>query len=164
MDPSPSTSANAPTEELKVRARVRLNQARKADDSEAKLRDYLNEVAREVGFAHWEHARQVLGGLAATGDDLGSFWHAPRTGILLNEWFAHYEQAQAALARQRAAFLLPYKRQFMVVQADFVRELGVDPADPAWDAIGHDAVRGYGTPAWQQLAWQRVRAPRETFA
>lgn len=155
-------------DELKVRARLRLNALRRGGDGDAggdlRLRDCLNLVAREVGFAHFEHARHVLGGLAAPGDDMGSFWHAPRTGILLNEWFAQREQAQASLHRQPAAFLLPYRRQFMVVQGDFVRELGVAPDDAAWQAIGQDLVRGYGTPAWEALAQQRLRAPRSTFA
>src|SRR5438552_124136 len=98
MDPSDSPLLI----ELKTRARLRLNAA---DDDEVRLRDCLNLVAREVGFAHWEHARTVLGGLAATGEDMGTFWHAPRTGILLNEWFAHREEAQAALRRSPGGFL-----------------------------------------------------------
>jgi hypothetical protein len=153
--------------ELKTRARLRLNAMRRDPGSsratEARLRDCLNLVAREVGFAHWEHGRLVLGGLASPADDKGTFWHAPRTGILLNEWFAHREEARAALRRQPEAFLLPYRRQFMVVQADFVRELGVDPADAAWAAIGHDVDQGYGTAAWQALARQRLQAPLSSF-
>lgn len=153
--------------ELKTRARLRLNAARRGAEAAAaadlRLRDCLNLVARDVGFAHWEHARQVLGGLASPADDMGTFWHAPRTGILLNEWFARREQAEAALGRQPEAFLLPYRRQFMVVQGDFVRELGIDPGHPAWAAIGRDLVRGYGTPAWLALARQRLQAPQSSF-
>ncbi|HYF21529.1 MAG TPA: hypothetical protein VEA40_26955 [Ramlibacter sp.] len=153
--------------ELKARARIRLNAARRGDSAGAddlRLRDVLHEVSREVGFQHWEHARRVLGGLAQTGEDTGTFWHAPRTGILLNEWFARPEQAFAALQRQPRAYLLPYRRQFMVVQADFVQELGVDPLDGSWAQVGNDLVRGYATPAWLKLAAQRIRAPRSTFA
>jgi hypothetical protein len=153
--------------ELKTRARLRLNALRRdagnTDAVEVRLRDCLNAVARELGFAHWEHARLVLGGQASPGDDKGTFWHAPRTGIILNEWFADREEARAALRRQPGAFLLPYRRQFMVVQADFVRELGVDPADAAWAAMGHDADQGYGTAAWLALARQRLQAPRSSF-
>lgn len=154
--------------ELKIRARLRINALRRnaADGAgtDLRLRDCLTLVAREVGFAHWEHARVVLGGFAQAGADMGSFWHAPRTGSLLNEWFAHRDEARAALLRQPASFLLPYRRQFVVVQADFVRELGIDPAADAWTAIDHDLDRGYGTPSWQALAWDRLHAPRATFA
>ena len=144
-------------DELKVRARLALNAARRAEaDSDAvRLRHCLNQAARDVGFAHWDHARAVLGGLASRDDDMGTFWHAPRTGILLNLWLAKYAQAQA--------FLLPYRRQFMVVQADFIQELGVDAAHPAWADTAHDLVAAYGGDAWLQLAGQRLKAPRSSF-
>ena len=150
--------------ELKTRARLRLNAERRNDPaSELRLRDCLNLVSCEVGFAHWEHARKVLGGEAGQGEDMGTFWHAPRTGILLNLWFARYEEARVALQADAQAFLLPYRRQFFLVQDHFVRELGVDPADASWDAIGHDLVRGYGRAAWESLTMQRLKSPHSRF-
>lgn len=151
--------------ELKTRARLRLNAARRGGEAgELRLRDCMNLASREVGYAHWEHARQVLGGQAEPGEDMGTFWHAPGTGILLNLWFARYEEARVALQADAQAFLLPYRRQFFLVQDHFVRELGVDPGDAAWDAMGHDLVRGYGSAAWGTLALQRLKAPRSSFA
>ena len=152
-------------DELKTRARLGLNAARRgqADAAGVRLRHCLNQAAREVGFAHWEHARAVLGGLAARDDDMGTFWHAPRTGILLNLWLARYEEARAALAADPRAFLLPYRRQFMVVQADFIQELGVDAQHPAWAEATHDLVAAYGSDAWLLLAGQRLKAPRSSF-
>lgn len=152
-------------DELKIRARLGLNAARR-DEARAggtRLRDCLNQAARDVGFAHWEHARAVLGGLAAPGSDMGTFWHAPRTGILLNLWLARYEQAQAALQADPAAFLLPYRRQFMVVQSHFIEALGVDARHPAWTETSHDLVAAYGSQAWLLLAGQRLRAPPSSF-
>jgi len=150
--------------ELKTRARLRLNGARREGSAgELRLRDCLNLAACEVGFVHWEHARQVLGAEAGPGEDMGTFWHAPRTGILLNLWFARYEEAQAALQADTGAFLLPYRRQFFLVQDHFVRELGVDPGAAVWDVIGRDLARGYGSAAWETLALQRLKAPRSSF-
>lgn len=152
-------------DELKIRARLRLNAVRReeAGDPGVRLRHCLNQAARDVGFAHWEHARAVLGGVATREDDMGTFWHAPRTGILLNLWLAKYEQAQAALAADPAAYLLPYRRQFMVVQGHFIEALGVDASHPAWVETSHDLVAGYGGNAWLLLAGQRLRAPRSSF-
>nr|MDP2192118.1 hypothetical protein [Rhodoferax sp.] len=152
-------------DELKIRARLGLNAARReeAGAGQIRLRHCLNQAARDVGFAHWEHARAVLGGLATRDDDMGTFWHAPRTGILLNLWLARYEQARAALEADPAAFLLPYRRQFMVVQADFIAELGLDARHPAWAETSHDLVAGYGGDAWLLLAGQRLKAPRSSF-
>ncbi|MDR2325614.1 MAG: hypothetical protein LBE51_09485 [Acidovorax sp.] len=145
-------------DELKVRARVRLNRARREGQAGAtRLRDALHAVAREAGFADWEHARHVLSGQAALGEDMGGFWHAAGTGILLHIWFSNHAEAQAAL-RQEGGFLLPYRRQCFMVQAPFIEALGLDPQDAAWASIDHDLVAGYGTEAWRVLSWQRLRA------
>ena len=157
-------SAEALVDELKVRARVRLNRARREGSAGTmRLRDALHEVAREVGFKDWEHARKVLGGLAGLGDDLGDFWHVPRTGILLHHWFSDYAQARVVLEQDHAGFLLPYRRQFFIVQAPFVEALGLDPNDPAWAAAGRDLAAAYGSAAWRALAWQRLQAPADCF-
>lgn len=157
--------------ELKTRARLRLNALRDDPQSERqpmRLRDCLGLVSREVGFAHWEQARRVLSGLAVPGDDMGSFWHAPRCHTLLNAWFGSHTEARAGLLAmaesQPSAVLLPYRRQFVVVGAPYLRELGMDPQDPGWADAGHDLMRAYGSGPWQALAWRRLRAPRETYS
>ena len=156
---------NSALDELKTRARVRLNRARREGVAGTlRLADCLHEAARAVGFAHWEHARHVLAGQARAGDDWGDFWHAPRTGILLHQWFAHYGEAVAVLEADRTAYLLPYRRQCFIVQEPFIRALGVDPDDAHWSALRHDLVAGLGTPAGQALAVQRIRAPLDTFS
>jgi hypothetical protein len=151
--------------ELKTRARLQVNAARRGDaDSGLKLRDCLNHAARDVGFSNWEHGRRVLGGEAALGDDLGTFWYAPACAALLNAWFARYDEARIALAAAHGGCLLPYRRQFVVVQGEFLLELGLDPADPAWADARRDLVQAYGSAAWLALAWQRLKAPRPSFA
>jgi len=149
-------------QELKTRARLRLNAGRRGDaatgEPETKLRDCLNAVSRKAGFAHWEHARMVLGGLATAGDDMGTFWYAPGCATLLNEWFASYADAAAVHATDKRALLLPYRRQFVLVGGDFVRELGLDPADRLWDLADRDLVRAYGSHAWLHLANERLQA------
>ncbi len=163
--PAPDRASSAALDELRTRARVRLNRARREGTAGSlRLADALHDAARAVGFMHWEHARRVLGGLAVPGEDWGDFWHVPRTGILLNQWFAQHAEAAAALRADTSGYLLPYRRQCFIVQDHFVRELGVDPDDPAWAALGRDLVTGYGTPAWQTLTAQRIRAPQSAFS
>ncbi|MDD2176410.1 hypothetical protein OIN59_03130 [Acidovorax sp. D2M1] len=154
------STTSTPLDELKTRARIALNAARRAGDHDAKLRHCLNDAARQVGFVHWDHARTVLGGFARPGDDFGTFWHAPRTGILLNQWFASHAEARAVHAQDPGAFVLPYRRQCMLVQAEFVAELGLNPQDPAWAALGRDLVAGYGCPAWGRLVGLRLAQMR----
>jgi hypothetical protein len=149
--------------ELKVRARLQLNAARH-EQPELRLRDCLHQAARDAGFAHWDHGRRVLGGQAVPGDDMGTFWHAPRCNSLLNAWFANHGDARVALAAGPGTVLLPYRKQFMVVHDDFIRELGLDPLDAAWSDAQRDLVRAYGTGPWLTLAGHRLKAPRSTFA
>lgn len=164
--PAPTVPESPLLIELKTRARLRLNARRDDAQSERpapRLRDCLNQVSREAGFAHWEQARRVLGGLAVPGDDMGGFWHAPRCNTLLNAWFAAYGEARTLLQARPDAVLLPYRRQFVVVDAPYLRELGLDPLDPVWAAVQHDLVRSYGSGSWQALARQRLKSLKESY-
>jgi hypothetical protein len=149
--------------ELKTRARLLLNAASR-EQPELRLRHCLNQVAQDVGFVHWEHGRRVLGGLANAGEDMGTFWHAPRCNSLLSNWFAAHSEARIALNAGPRSVLLPYGRQFVVVRGDFIRELGLDPDHPAWIDAQGDLVRAYGGPSWLALGMLRIKAPRSTFA
>jgi hypothetical protein len=147
-------------EELKTRARLLRNASTRSGDAELKLGDALHDVARSAGFLHWEHARRVLGGLAVPGDDMGTFWHEEACGAYLNNWIAGIEPARQAFAALPGAFLVPYRRQFVVVEDGYIRALGLDPADPAWAALRRDLVGGYGSPAWRELCRLRLQASR----
>jgi hypothetical protein len=150
-------------QELKVRARIARNAAVRAGHEAApRLTDCLHEAARQVGFQHWEHARRVLGGLARLGEDMGSFWHAPRCSVLLNHWFADLGRARLAHAKSRS-FLLPYQRQFVVVQEHFIRELALDPGDLNWVAARQDLIAAYGSAPWAALCLARLKAPGASF-
>jgi hypothetical protein len=164
---------NALIIELKTRARLRLNAMRRAAANAPagapvslvatpprRLRDCLIAVTREAGFSGWEQGLRVLGGQAVSGDDLGSFWHAPRCNGLLSHWFARHDQARECLALGEHRVLLPYRRQFVVVDDHYLRELGLNIGDGAWGDAGRDLVQAYGSAAWLQLCSQRLRALR----
>lgn len=152
-------------EEIKIRARVRLNHARRDNAADTlTLTECLHDAARALGFAHWEHVRRIMDGHAMVGDDLGDFWHVPRSGIVPNQWFASHAEALQVLDADRSAYLLPYRRQCFIVRAPFIQALGVDPEDVHWSALRHDLLAGYGSSAWDALANQRMRAPLHTFA
>lgn len=171
---------NACIVELKTRARIALKALRAGDDAlvrraarvsgapayvppEWQLRHALALAAQAVGFRHWEHARSVLGGEAHAGDDMGRFWHAPACETLLNHWFARYDEAAAFQQETPAATLLTYGRQFVVVGADYLREIGVGQALPEAAAERFDAVRAYGSDRWLQWCEARLRAPAGTW-
>ncbi|MDB5859473.1 MAG: hypothetical protein JWQ76_3162 [Ramlibacter sp.] len=169
-------SENACISELKTRARIGLNalkagDLRLADRARAvsgrshpppagwQLRHAFNLVSEAVGFLGWDHARVVLGGEAKPGDDMGTFWHAPRCSMLLNHWYARYEDATAMQRGAPSTTLLPYRRQFVVVRDEYLHELGL----PEGMRGGFDAVAAYGSPDWVMWCSARLRAPAETF-
>jgi hypothetical protein len=172
---------NALIVELKTRARLRLNAARRGAaetfdqppsttgrpprrGAEPRLRDCLKAVARDVGFLTWAQALRVLGGQASGAPgagDMGSFWHAPRCNGLLSHWFASFDRARECLALDEGRVLVPYRRQFIVVDGHYLRELGLAPDDGAWSRTGRDLVQAYGGEAWLALCRQRLLALRE---
>ena len=169
---------SAPLEEVKTRARRLLN-ALSRDEPDAvararslcepqhwpwpaqwQLKHCLNLVAAEIGFEHWEHARRVFGGEAGEGEDMGAFWHAPACNALLNHWFARYGQAREQLEGGSGRFLLPYRKQFVVVTMPYLDVVGIVADSQLWHELGHDLVAAYGSSAWQALCTQRMKASR----
>ena len=96
--------------EVKTRARLQFNAARH-DQPALRLRDCLNQAARDLGFAPWDHGRRVLEGQAVPGDDMGSCWDAPACNPRLNGWFASLADARVVLAARRGAVLLPRRHR-----------------------------------------------------
>ncbi|MFD2366841.1 hypothetical protein [Pseudoduganella sp. GCM10020061] len=172
------TTSAVPANEIKVRARLLLNALRRqeagaielarsvsasrrwAEPAEWTLTHCMNIASARAGFQHWDHARRVLGGVAPDGDDAGTLWYDNACEALTNQWFAHYAEARAIHDASSSLYLLPYRRQFIVVDRHFIELLGLDASDPAWTEAGRDLVSGYGSPAWRELAMRRLRAMR----
>lgn len=166
-----------PAHELKVRAEILQKRAAAGDEgARARLgalaaepdkvqrKHCLAVVAREAGFASWEHALRVFRGDPAE-RDLGTLLEGRETRGTLNAWYADHAEARAHLAERRArgeeVFLLGYKRQFVVVELPYVAALGLDPADPDWRAIGFDWGRPRDAEARARLYGKRLAALRE---
>ena len=95
-----------------------------------------------TGFVDWDEARRVLGGTAGAGDDMGTFWHAPRCNGLLSHWFPRYDEAQASLAVAADRMLLPYRRQFVVVGEPYLLVEGTLQIQEGVTSIKADRVIG----------------------
>lgn len=101
-------------------------------------RHALAIIALELGFQGWSHLTAVLSG--AEQRDLGTALLPPRCKAHWNIWSARYEEA-AAIRAEHGGYLLAWKYHFLVVDADYIESLGLDPADPDWEAIGRDWAR-----------------------
>ena len=170
-------------QELKIRARLRLNALQSGDDAvltfariiskrrrwpwpqEWKLQHALNIVASELDFRDWHQARAVLGGTAKRGDDMGGFWYARSGGVLLlNHWFSSYAEAQeyqrGGDRNRESRWLFPYGKQFVVGDRHYLQTLSMDPELPLWEQVGRDLYGCYGSAAWHLLCAVRLQATR----
>ena len=142
------------------RARIICRQQRWDIPEQWQLRYCLNLAAADAGFSGWEHARQVLSGAAQPGDDMGEFWYGAEARGFTNQWLASYEEARALTEANPYLYLLPYRRQYLLVEELFLQDRGLS-CDPAlWEPMQRDLVRHYGSDGWQQLARQRLRSTR----
>ncbi|WP_025897773.1 hypothetical protein [Sneathiella glossodoripedis] len=154
-------------QELKIRARLRHKSLLAGDhhvfrrlrkrfphEQEFRLKHSLHLVAYESGFADWPMALRYLQGRSNNPADAGSFWYSTACMTILNHWFADYEEASAFLEDNAMHFLVPYKRQFVVVDRNYMLLIGCNGCETA--GRGVNLVTDYGSPLWQQFAAQRI--------
>ncbi|MDF2367575.1 hypothetical protein [Sneathiella sp.] len=165
-----TTNACRSLAELKIRSRILLKAA--AQEKPAALhtlrkfgkqeppfqhKDGLKAVSRLAGFKNWQHASHVLGGAANIGDDMGVIWYDTKCTGLLNIWCRNYAEAQEQFDQRENGFLFPYKTQFVVTNGEYVRALGFETDHPLLQVPNRNFVEIYGTPAWDDLTFQRLQ-------
>lgn len=116
-------------------------------------RHILAALARHLGFQGWSHLTAVVGG---TADDFGTLL-CPEGSHGLNIWSASYAEAKQIQA-DSGRYLLPWKKQFVLVQADFVESLGIDPSHEDWSRIQRDFAKPADEEARNRLLAQAATA------
>lgn len=111
-------------------------------------RHCLTASALRLGFQSWEHALAVLEGEEA--EDFGTLLYPKSCSGHWNIWSAHYDEARG-IREQHGGYLLAYRRQFLIVERDYIDSLALDPDDPDWAAIGRDWVRPHDLTARARL-------------
>jgi hypothetical protein len=123
--------------------RVRqLTELRGLDDkaivAKVKRRHFLTHVARECGFDGWSHLSAVIARNDLSGG-MGTLMYPRRCHVHWNIWFAHYDEA-IRVRKEHGGFLLGYKNQYLIVDEDYIKELGLDLDDPDLALIRRDMV------------------------
>lgn len=108
----------------------------------------LAVIAREQGHASWAELKQALGEAPPRLDTEAFF--AKNRGAFLNRWFPTHAEAHESL-RALGGFLFPFREQFFICEAGFLRALGVDVTDADWERIGFDWVEPLDTAARERL-------------
>jgi hypothetical protein len=121
-----------------------------AATTDIQRRDCLTVIAAELGFASWPAAKTAITG-DAPAEDFGTLLYpGHRVAGHLNRWYKTYEDAASDRASS-GGYLLGYKRQYVVVDHYFIQSLGLDPADPDWEALGFDWIRPKNVAARSRL-------------
>lgn len=71
-------------------------------------------------------------------------------GGFLNKWFANYDDAKSH-HDSAGGYLLPFKNQFYICDADYITHIGLDPSDPDWKLIAWDWIKPNDRSAWLRL-------------
>lgn len=102
----------------------------------------LAVVAIEKGFASWADLKCQLPFIR---------------GGFLNHWFASYADAKSYLDAH-GGFLLPFKNQFFICDANYINHLGFNAEDADWQLIKYDWAHPANKSAWQRLykKWMKI--------
>lgn len=140
--------------EARIRATILLKSARAGDTAALarlggalKRRRALDVTAQELAGVSYPDLRDKV--QAPPLASPARFFDRP-VAMHCNHWFAHYEHAKKHLA-DHGGFLFPFRTQFVIVDADFMRTLLLDPDDHAWRAIGYDWVQPDDVGAFARL-------------
>ena len=110
---------------------------------QAKLKHALHIIANKYGFECWHNLKAYFEKTGTTMINLHSGF--------LNQWFANYLEAKSYLSTQPTSFLLPYKKHFVVCEADCIAYMGFDLQDNNWTLIHHNWVEPIDYHAWEAL-------------
>jgi hypothetical protein len=120
---------------------VGLLRADQHDLSALPLRTFLDLLAKEAQYAHWKAMQAaLLASQPPVFDEATALYQARVHESSLNLWFATYAEAKAELDKRSGCYLLCYRKSFFLAGAAHIRDLGLDPQDPAWQKMGFDWV------------------------
>lgn len=121
-----------------------------------RLKHALAVVAEEHGHRSWVALKNAVAAAVPP-------YHAPAVGGFLNRWFVDPDEARAS-RELYGGYLLPFREQCFVGEAELVRALGLDPDDPDWSLTGFDLVRPRDAAAAERLHQRRRAALRAGIA
>ena len=116
--------------------------------AEVKRKHALAVIAIEKGFKSWTDLKCQLPFIR---------------GGFLNQWFAKYDDAKS-YQQINHGFLLPFKNQFFICDADYINNLGFNSKDPDWKLIGYDWVNPDNKDAWKRLYKKWIKIQGENHA
>jgi hypothetical protein len=123
--------------------------------STVQRRHCLALLARELGLQGWSHLTALWSEREVS--DYGALFYPPSCGGHWNVWSSSPEEALAIRA-DHGGYLLPYKHQYVIVEAAFIEDMGVDPNHADWARIERNWIRPGDLAARHRLCRATLRA------
>lgn len=101
-------------------------------------RHCLSVIAQDLGFTGWSHLTNLLKGANDVG--FGTCLHPKSVHVHWNIWVASYDEA-ITIQQTHGGFILGYKNQYIVVDEDYIKDLGLDPNDVDFEEMGRDWIK-----------------------
>jgi hypothetical protein len=146
---------HSPLDEYKTQASLLLKAARLKNPAalqrfkdlpkEIKRKHALAVIAAEQGFISWADLKTHCEEAA-----FAAVFEKSMTSAFLNHWFNNYAEAKQQ-HKITGGFLLPYKKQFFICEANYLKQIGFDPEDPNWQLIDWDWVKPKNKTAREHL-------------
>lgn len=99
----------------------------------------LAVIAIEKGFANWASLRTNV-----IMEDCLFYNTSPS---FLNVWFNNYADAKD-YHLSNGGYLLQYRKDYIVVEKDYIHAIGLGDMEAEWNAIGYDWVKPINKKAW----------------
>ncbi len=145
-------------EEYKIQASILLKSLRGSDSKKAakrfkRLPEFADLSIEDILQKDIKHKQALL--LIAVENGFNTWLDLKIqvnfiVGGYLNSWFPNYAEAKSH-QKSAGGFLLPYKNQFFICNANYIKQIGFEPEDPDWKLIGYDWVVPDNKNAWQRL-------------
>lgn len=110
----------------------------------AKHKHALQVVALEQNFESWMYLKQTMQDIDLCPSYCGGF---------MNTWYTCYEKASLHLEAAKG-YLLTYKKQFFICEADYIAALGLEPYSSDWQLIAYNWAKPVDPRAWLRLVHQ----------
>jgi hypothetical protein len=124
----------------------------------AKLKHALAVIAIENGFDSWLNLKTYFDKTRHTNFIMHSGF--------LNQWFSTYKDAKSYLTEMKpgSSFLLPFKKQFFICDANVIEHFGFNPHDQDWQLINYNWVEPNNIVAWERLnnAYRQIKSKQNT--
>jgi hypothetical protein len=126
---------------LKIKAKL-LQKAKRKAGKIMQLKEAFAILAKAAGFSSWQDLKATL--------DTNSVFCPPGHSAYWKTWYGTYEGALQHLS-EHGGFLLPYRKDFFICDADYLRFLGVGAEDRDLERVGSNWAEPRDSEAFARL-------------